>query len=252
MSKDFEGPDVPSEDLRERMYLRRRRMVTIAALSLRRFLRLSRHLNADETGDLEEGSDLEKKDTVHSNGAVGQDEGLGLTTTDPPTPIVLNNRNYLTSTAISRSRHFLKQSLKPCTVVIVLSFVIALVDPLKALFLPPSSSFQPRFRPVAPDGQPLFAFIFDTATFIGDATVPLGLICLGSALASLSLRSGGPFPKGAIVSLALGKMVVIPIISIATIRWFVHVGFVHQDDKVLQFVCMCVNSSFNCHSPFTD
>ncbi len=137
--------------------------------------------------------------------------------------------------------------IQPCTVVLLLSFVIFLIDPLKALFIPPSSNFQPHFRPVAPDGQPLLAFIFDTATFISGASIPLGLVCLGSAFASLSLGSGELFPKGAVASFALGKMVLILImIGVALTRGFGHVGFVNRDDKVMQFVCLCVVSSFSC------
>ena len=305
VAKDFEGPDVPSEELRERMYLRRRRMVMNAALLLRRLLRLSQHSNAGEKGDVEKRVDIEKNDTVPSDGSAGKEEGLyqdtftGITitptptivvssnmtsgrdegldhksimgTTITPTPTIVNGSDFFTDTAtsltielprqptdhhsshrhhvdfLSRSLHFLKQLTKPYMVVIILSFVISLVDPLKALFIPPSSNFQPRFRPIAPDGQPPLAFIFDTATFIGGAYIPLGLICLGSALACLSVRSGGPFPIGAIASLALGKTVVIPIIGVAITRGFAHVGFVHSDDKVLQFVCMCVVSSFSFH-----
>ena len=261
------------------MYLRRRRMVMNAAILLRRLLCLSRHLDSKEKGDVEEGRDFERKGTVFSNGSAGnverldQDTFTGITITPTPTIAISFNKtavedeglDHATSFPIelpqqptdhhsshrhhhgllSRSWHFLKQLLKPCTVMILLSFVVALVDPLKALFIPPSSNFRPHFRPTAPDGQPPLAFIFDIATFVGGACIPLGLICLGSALACLSLRSGGPFPKGAIATLALGKMVIIPIIGIAITRGFAHVGFVHSDDKVLQFVCMYVVSSFS-------
>ncbi len=261
------------------MHLRRRRMVMNAIVSLRRLLRFSRHPNTRENGDVEVGGDFENKDTVTGNETAGQDEsfdrrtltGVVITTpiTYPKGSFSLTSRPDSLTTELpqqptnhhsshrdchpshhdllSRARRFLKQLLKPCTVAIILSFVVALGDPLKALFIPPSSNFQPRFRPVAPDGQPPLAFIFDTATFIGAACIPLGLICLGSALGCLSLRSGGPFPKGAIASLALGKMIIIPIIGIAITRWFVHLGFVHRDDKVLHFVCICVTSSFSCH-----
>jgi hypothetical protein len=41
-------------------------------------------------------------------------------------------------------------------------------------------------------------------------------------------------------------MVVNPIIGVAITRGFAHVGFVDRDDKVLQFVCMCVVSTFSC------
>ena len=145
---------------------------------------------------------------VSSNKTAGRDKGLDQNTitgtTITPTSTVGPNNNggdYLTDTAtsliielpqqptdhhrshrhqhdlLSRSCHFLKQLLKPYMLVIVLSFVVSLVDPIKALFIPPSSNFQPHFRPTAPDGKPPLAFIFDTVTFIGEADLPLGLIC---------------------------------------------------------------------------
>lgn len=50
--------------------------------------------------------------------------------------------------------HFLDELLKPIPIVIVVSILIALTDPLKALFLLPPGTFQQRFRTVAPDGHP--------------------------------------------------------------------------------------------------
>jgi len=141
----------------------------------------------------------------------------------------------------SRLRRLLTELLKPTLIVIVVSVVIALIDPLKAFFLPPSGSFQPRFRSVAPDGQPPLAFVLDTADFVGAASVPIGLICLGSALACLCLHPGETFPHGAITALALARMVVTPLLGVGITRWFTHPGFVDRDDKVLQYVCMCVS-----------
>ncbi len=62
--------------------------------------------------------------------------------------------------------------------------------------------------PSAPDGEPPLAFVIDFAEFMGAASVPLGLICLGSALARLDVpRSQWPhLPLGAIFSLAIGRM----------------------------------------------
>ena len=262
VAKDFEGPDIASGELRERMHLRRQKMVTNAALSLRRLTRLSGHRN--ETRDVDAGNDIENENTV------SRDEGQN-ETVDPktltgkpatPTSIIVqegdihirlsftsspellrrptNPRSPCSDHPVPRSPSFLRELLKPTPIVIVFAIVIALVDPLKALFLPPSSSFKPRFQPVAPDGQPPLAFILDTATFVGAACVPIGLICVGSALASLRMRSGESLPRGAIASLALAKMVVTPLIGVGITRLFVHAGFVHRDDKVLQFVCMCV------------
>jgi hypothetical protein len=57
-------------------------------------------------------------------------------------------------------RHFVTELLEPLPI----SIVVALVDPLKALFLPPSADFQPRFWPVAPNRQPPLAFVLDMAS----------------------------------------------------------------------------------------
>ncbi|KAK0490025.1 auxin efflux carrier [Armillaria luteobubalina] len=56
------------------------------------------------------------------------------------------------------------------------------------------------YMPSAPDGEPPLAFVIDFAEFMGAASVPLGLICLGSALARLDVpRSQWPhLPLGAI------------------------------------------------------
>ncbi|KAH9990764.1 auxin efflux carrier [Russula vinacea] len=240
IAKDFEGPDVDSEKIREKMRLRRRRMVTNAVLSLRRLSRLD---------------DIERKDAISFDETVGRNDSIDqktltgtattptssihITPTASSPELLLQHSNHHSSHLPSRSRHFfLKELLKPSPIVTVIAIVIALVDPLKALFLPPSPTFQPRFRPVAPDGQPPLAFVLDTANFVGAACVPVGLICLGSALACLRVCSGEAFPRGAIAALALAKMVVTPLVGIGITRWFTHVGFVHRDDKVLQFVCI--------------
>ncbi len=231
------------------MRLRRREMVTSATLSsLSRLMRLfPRH---DEPCDVEVGDDFGREETVSCSETICQNESIGqetltgkaITSTSiflregsthlvpasspellrRPTNRCSSCRNHL----VSRSRHFLKELLKPLPIVIVFAIVIALVDPLKALFLPPSS-------------------------FVGAACVPIGLICLGNALACLRVRSGEPFPRGATASLALAKMVVTPLIGVGMTQWFAHIGFVHRDDKVLQFVCMCVasvSSSISCSS----
>lgn len=238
------------------MRLRRRRLVAKAACSFRR-QNLSG--NSIKPCDAEVGNDFERKDTFPCDDIVGHNTSIDQKS-PPATPLTptgtessiyfpsstspetlrQTETHHLSRLLYSHLRHFLSELLKPTPIVIVFAIVIALVDPLKALFLPPSPSFQPRFRPIAPDGQPPLAFILDTATFVGAACVPIGLICLGSALACLRVRSGNAFPLGAITALALSRMVVTPVLGIMITRLFTHAGFVHRDDKVLQFVCMCV------------
>lgn len=135
---------------------------------------------------------------------------------------------------LRNSLHFLQTLFTVPTVVVISSFIISVVQPLKGLFvLLPSS-------PRAPDGQPPLAFIFDTATFLGGASVPLGLICLGSALARLDVprNKWAKLPIGSIMCLALGRLVLQPVLGVLIVRGLIHAGVISPDDKVLQFVCM--------------
>jgi auxin efflux carrier family protein len=132
--------------------------------------------------------------------------------------------------------HFIQTLLTVPTMAVIIALIIAVVQPLKALFvLLPSS-------PHAPDGQPPLAFIMDTATFLGGASVPLGLICLGSAMARLHIPRSNwrALPLGSIVSLALGRMVLQPVLGVLIVQGLTHVGIISAEDKVLRFVCMRV------------
>ncbi|KAI9437187.1 auxin efflux carrier [Lactarius indigo] len=274
VAKDFDGPDVEPEELRERMRLRRRKMVTETALFLRQLILLRRNSDKVVTfGDAETGGEGPEKETNsfedvcmvapslerHTTHIETADSGEGAERKAPPDtsptftidpddlehlglPEITKGPASHSSVHQSRSnlKRFLVELLKPAPVVIVFAIVVALVNPLKALFLPPSANFQPRFRPVAPDGQPPLAFLLDFTTFIGAASVPIGLVCLGSALARLRVGSdaGGAFPRGAIAALALVRMVLTPILGVAVTRFFTRAGFVDREDKVLQFVCI--------------
>lgn len=138
-------------------------------------------------------------------------------------------------------RPILRNLLLPPSLTILVSFLIAFVTPLKALFTPvPGYASIPN----APDGQPPLAFVLDTASFVGGASIPLGLICLGSALARLELPSvrspadWARLPLAAISLLALGKMVLVPVLGVLIVNGFVSVGFINREDKVLRFVCV--------------
>ena len=132
---------------------------------------------------------------------------------------------------------FLKSFFTPPSVAILISFPIALIPNLKALFTPvPGTSI-----PMAPDGQPPLAFILDATTFMGAASVPVGLICLGSALARLNLPKKGEWlslPLGAIGSLAVARMLVMPVLGVLICQGLTNVGIISKDDKVLRFACM--------------
>lgn len=124
----------------------------------------------------------------------------------------------------------------PASLAIIVSFVIALITPVKALFVQVDGYYMPS----APDGEPPLAFVIDFADFIGAASVPLGLICLGSALARLNVPRSqwSSMPVGAILSLAVVRMVVMPVLGVLICKGLIHVDFISKDDKVLQFVCI--------------
>lgn len=158
-------------------------------------------------------------------------------TQPPTTPSHLRRRTVI----LSHVRTFYKSLVAPASLAIVLSFPIALIPQLKALFVDvPDVHISP-----APDGHPPLAFFIDTTSFIGAASVPLGLICLGSALARLNLprNNWNSLPLGAISSLAIGKMVFTPVLGVLIVKGLVKGGVIPKEDKVLQFVCMWVACS---------
>ncbi|PRQ74237.1 Auxin efflux carrier [Rhodotorula toruloides] len=125
--------------------------------------------------------------------------------------------------------------LTPPTISLVAALVCALVKPLKALFTTvPDYSW----HPTAPDGNPPLAILLDTATFIGNGSVPLGLMVLGSTLGRMRIpRPISRLPLGSIFALALAKVVLLPIIGFVFVRGLAtHTGLVNKDNHVLQFV----------------
>ncbi|KAG2130707.1 auxin efflux carrier [Suillus clintonianus] len=132
---------------------------------------------------------------------------------------------------------FLRSLMTPPSLSIIASFVIAVIPSLKALFVSgvPGTHIHP-----APDGQPPLAFIMKTAAFISAASVPMGLISLGSALARLSIPRSqwSSLPLGAIGSLAIGRLVVMPVLGVLICQSLTHAGLIDSSNNVLRFVCI--------------
>jgi predicted permease len=140
---------------------------------------------------------------------------------------------------VSLALGFLRSLMNPPSLAIVISFIIATIPPLKALFV---SGAPGTHIPSAPDGQPPLALFMKTAQFIGGASVPMGLIALGSALARLSIprNQWSSLPLGAIGSLAIGRLVVMPVLGIIICQQFTHIGLIDSSNNVLRFVCLYV------------
>jgi predicted permease len=165
------------------------------------------------------------------------------TTTDLPDSItehVVVTRAHWFYKFISLTLGFLRSLLNPPSLTIIVSFIIAITPPVKALFVPGVSG---THIPSAPDGQPPLALIMKTSTFIGAASVPMGLITLGSALARLSIPRSqwGSLPLGAIGSLAICRLVVMPVLGILICQQFTHIGLIDSSNNVLRFVCILLS-----------
>ncbi|KJA26345.1 hypothetical protein HYPSUDRAFT_36646 [Hypholoma sublateritium FD-334 SS-4] len=152
----------------------------------------------------------------------------------PPTPQNARRRIRIQRRSVM---DFLKSFLTPTSMAILVSFPIALVPKLKALFVEvPGTVIHP-----APDGLPPLAFILDSTTFVGAASVPLGLICLGSSLARLPFpqrHEWKALPMGAVMWIAIMKMLIMPVLGVLICQGLTNVGFISKEDKVLRLVCM--------------
>ncbi|KAF9023594.1 auxin efflux carrier [Hymenopellis radicata] len=151
-------------------------------------------------------------------------------------PVLLSPMRRRWNATLATVKRTLWALCTPPSISIIVSFPIALVTPLKALFV----EVDGYYMPPAPDGQPPLAFIYDFSNFMGAASVPIGLICLGSALARLNVpRSEWPnLPLGAILSLAVGRMLLMPVLGVVICEGLTLINVIARDDKVLQFVCI--------------
>lgn len=87
-------------------------------------------------------------------------------------------------------RSCVKHTLTPPTISLVVSIIIGVVPVLRDLFVPAESP-EKHFSATAPDGNPPLSTIYDAASFVGAASVPLGLIVLGASIATIEVPKPG-------------------------------------------------------------
>ena len=124
----------------------------------------------------------------------------------------------------------LKNFAAPNSASLIISIAIAMAPPLKALFV--SSNF---YIPDAPDSQPPLSFIMDIASYIGAASVPLGLLLLGATISRLQVKK---MPKGfwkTAVAVTVSRLIILPIIGVGLTTGFYKGGW-YGDDKLIRFV----------------
>lgn len=124
----------------------------------------------------------------------------------------------------------LKNFRAPNSVSLIVSLAIAMAPPLRALFV--EGSF---YMPDAPDKKPPLSFMIDLASYVGAASVPLGLLLLGATIARLKVNQMVPgFWKTAVMITAC-RLVVLPIFGVGLTKGLAHAGW-FGDDKLIQFV----------------
>ncbi|KAJ7474712.1 auxin efflux carrier transmembrane protein [Mycena latifolia] len=248
---DYKGPDVEPEVVRAAVSKRRRAIFSIFPVGLLSFKSSASATmpEADERGQnlpvitIEPEQVTEIKTDVAMAVPSSDSHSVSLKEDDAPEttiPVLLGNQTAPSPSRLRRAWNrlasFVREVCSPASLSIILSFPIALIPALKGLFVDVPSPHIPS----APDGRPPLSFLFDTATFIGAASVPLGLVCLGSALARLEVPRGrwNSMPVGAILSMAVGRMLVMPVLGVLVAKGLTNAGILSREDKVLQFVCI--------------
>ncbi|KAG1730938.1 auxin efflux carrier [Suillus paluster] len=267
---DFDGPDLEDDQVKERLSTKHSKALSGLAAGFVHLRRISLfnhppvkeiHTEAGQTTGEKEfprvtsTHDSERTVTTFNN-PPGQEEIGGLASADEhslsieyldpisPSPTAVQPGLLITDGSqkfLSLTFGFLQSLMYPPSLSIILSFIIAVIPPLKALFV---SGVPGTHIPTAPDGEPPLAFIMSTAIFISGASVPMSLMALGSALARLNIPRSqwSSLPLSAIGTLAISRLVLMPILGILICQKFTHIGLIDSSNNVLRFVCMCVSS----------
>ncbi|EGV66602.1 auxin efflux carrier [Yamadazyma tenuis ATCC 10573] len=136
----------------------------------------------------------------------------------------------VTSKVRQRLYSILKNTLAPVSISLILALAVAMAPPLKALFV--SSAFS---IPDAPDGLPPLSFLLDTASYMGQASVPLGLLLLGATISRLDLKG---MPKGfykTVLGIVLFRLVLLPMVGVGLVAGLNRAGW-YDGNKLIRFI----------------
>ena len=179
-----------------------------------------------------------------------------------PGPTLEAKNHSLFPHIISRIFQPIFAVINPVTIALLIALPIALIQPLKALFVDVSSLGGPAWK--GPDGRPPLAFMIDTgmsiltdlvwdkkhhsyffvADFLGTITVPLALILLGASFARLNVPHPlSRLPIPAMIAVALAKMLILPIIGVFMVLGMVRGGLIDDGAKVEKFVAMFLSGT---------
>lgn len=130
---------------------------------------------------------------------------------------------------------FIKNFSQPPSAALITAIIFTMIPPVRRLFYAASDSTVQNI-PDAPDGGPVLGFVMDFTSFVGNATVPLGLCMLGATMSRLGI---GKLPRGfwkSILLMAVFKLVVLPIIAIAWTQKMKQLNWISPDNYMAIFV----------------
>ncbi|KAH8818630.1 auxin efflux carrier [Flagelloscypha sp. PMI_526] len=132
--------------------------------------------------------------------------------------------------------------LNPVTISVFVSIPCALVPQLKALFVDATQMGGPDWK--GPDGRPPLTIFFDAADFVGAIAVPMGLILLGANFARMKIpRPISRLPIPAMITSALVKLVLLPVMGVFIVQAMVRNGLIPQEAKAEKFVAMFLSGT---------
>lgn len=118
----------------------------------------------------------------------------------------------------------------PNSMSLIISIIVAMAPPLKALFV--KTSFH---MPSAPDKKPPLSFIMDFTSYVGAASVPLGLLLLGATIARLKIKSMVPGFWKTVIAITACRLIVLPIFGVGLTTGIYKAGW-FGDDVMVRFV----------------
>ncbi|ODV79757.1 auxin efflux carrier [Suhomyces tanzawaensis NRRL Y-17324] len=148
-----------------------------------------------------------------------------------PVEVPSTHENTLKYKIKKQLRETGKNMLQPNSVSLIVSLAIAMSPPLKALFVP-THNF--HLSP-APDNQPPLSFLMDLASYVGAASVPLGLILLGATISRLQVKSMPPGFWKTAVMITCCRLILLPMIGVGITTGLHKAGW-YGSDPILRFV----------------
>ena len=203
---------------------------------------IKEYSNVDQFGHIRENP-YYKSPEPHADGQSEEPEyGLGRILTSDATVTTKDIRksgNFLPEklrkfSVVPLIVFFLKNCLRPASIAVFISLVVAFIPWVKALCV--TTEHTPKIHH-GPDGQPVLSFLIDFTSYVGSAAVPFGLMLLGATLGRLKLGKLYPgFWKSAVVLVIL-RQCVMPIFGVLWCDRLVKAGWLNwESDKMLLFV----------------